>query len=1163
MKKLLTVLLILTAYYASGQTPSMVPLRGDTVKIYKQGGSAELVLLNATRDTAGFLYNTGNGITQFRRALKKLNDTTYLVGPDTLKIHASGTGGITDTASLSLRIDQRVKYTDTAAMLTNYRHWLQGYLKAADITGKVNVSDTAAMLTNYRHWLQGYLKAADITGKVNVSDTAAMLTNYRHWLQGYLKAADITGKVNVSDTAAMLTNYRHWLQGYLKAADITGKLNISDTAAMLTNYRHWLQGYLKAADIAGKLNISDTVNLRFRPFAGVNVTLSGTYPSITINTDTSTGPTKLATQGYIDRALAVNDTLKTRWPLYGIPGGSNPDTLAINKFTGSDSGYITPAMWALKLSISDTSGMLSPYLRKVDTTAKWVNTTYKKSGTDSIFQNKGGTISFLYRVDSAAGSSYTFSKSVVNTAGDVTLVNDSTTLVKDRVYAYQGGSRGWKAALLADSSGIKTGSLFYWNGTNMVPIAPGTSSQVLHGGTAPVFKDTTAIGANISDSTLKWVTKNGDSTIYRLATSDTVKGTDAVAHRKNIVGDATASGKAWRLYGTSITETATPTNVTAAQSYATLTPQAFGFIPDNRAKAGTTTMQYSAGDSSVENKIYTIPTFSAAHGLLTLEGPGLNDFYVPFGHSFDTVALKAMLNKWLDTAHTARGWPYDSIAIISGPYTTSTQYPHAHDANRAARTVCETRGVAFIDMESFMQSRSGYFTPGDSVHSNSLGHQYYMANILKTLSNFKKVGYQWVHGGGLYDDSLQIIGQFRTGNWTPSSGTWNNILGGKTVTGDQLYVGGVTNRNSARIETETSLNQVGISIYEAGGKQIRGYGGDLQIFDGTNTAKYRGNELNIGNVTGNYTVLGGSSLKVAEFGSSTGVILNGDKYQGGIFQQKGTGSSYLIFATPPTDRVGLKDSVPQQLLSVNGSGSFADTLWGKGKFKLSGITQSASSKVLHWDPSTNMVTWADTSVTSGASNTFSKSVVNTAGDVTLVNDSTSLTKNKVYGYQTSTGTRGWKDAVPVNLTSPAQGDVLTYKASDTSLVNTTRPAFLLYNNYRADTIQTTDATQTTIATIATAGSAYFSQGTLEIMLDASSSTAGISGKRIYRFVNNAGTLSIVDQTDIAPDYLSTLTTASWTVTVSGSNLLVRVTGQASQTINWITLSKIHWSQTAL
>ncbi|WP_196299651.1 hypothetical protein, partial [Streptococcus pneumoniae] len=50
-----------------------------------------------------FLYNTGNGVTIFKKALTKINDTTYLIGPDTLKISRGGgsSGGTgTDNANL-------------------------------------------------------------------------------------------------------------------------------------------------------------------------------------------------------------------------------------------------------------------------------------------------------------------------------------------------------------------------------------------------------------------------------------------------------------------------------------------------------------------------------------------------------------------------------------------------------------------------------------------------------------------------------------------------------------------------------------------------------------------------------------------------------------------------------------------------------------------------------------------------------------------------------------------------------------------------------------------------------------------------------------------------------------------------------------------------------
>ena len=44
----------------------------------------------------------------------------------------------------------------------------------------------------------------------------------------------------------------------------------------------------------------------------------------------------------------------------------------------------------LKLNISDTASMLNPYLRKIDTTNKYVTQVYKKNASDSVFYVKGG-----------------------------------------------------------------------------------------------------------------------------------------------------------------------------------------------------------------------------------------------------------------------------------------------------------------------------------------------------------------------------------------------------------------------------------------------------------------------------------------------------------------------------------------------------------------------------------------------------------------------------------------------------------------------------------------------------------------------------------------------------------------------------------------------------
>jgi hypothetical protein len=90
MKNLITILLLFFAGNVLAQ--STIHLRGDTTKIYKQGGIATLRIENATRDSInGVLINIGNGITQFQR-IRAINDSQFTVGTDTITI-AGATGG--------------------------------------------------------------------------------------------------------------------------------------------------------------------------------------------------------------------------------------------------------------------------------------------------------------------------------------------------------------------------------------------------------------------------------------------------------------------------------------------------------------------------------------------------------------------------------------------------------------------------------------------------------------------------------------------------------------------------------------------------------------------------------------------------------------------------------------------------------------------------------------------------------------------------------------------------------------------------------------------------------------------------------------------------------------------------------------------------------------
>jgi len=83
MKKLLLIpVLLLMAMLSHSQF--IHKIKADSVLITNDSCNAELNLENSTKDTLGFLYNKGKGRTEFRRALRKINDSLYIIGADTL-----------------------------------------------------------------------------------------------------------------------------------------------------------------------------------------------------------------------------------------------------------------------------------------------------------------------------------------------------------------------------------------------------------------------------------------------------------------------------------------------------------------------------------------------------------------------------------------------------------------------------------------------------------------------------------------------------------------------------------------------------------------------------------------------------------------------------------------------------------------------------------------------------------------------------------------------------------------------------------------------------------------------------------------------------------------------------------------------------------------------
>ncbi|MFT3676807.1 MAG: hypothetical protein QM781_13015 [Chitinophagaceae bacterium] len=108
-------------------------IKADSVKITNDSCTAELILENSTKHINGYLYNRGNGRTEFKSILTKINDSVYTVGGDTLLLlsgslfnawRLNGNSGTTPSTHFigttdSTRLVFRTNNTERATLLGN------------------------------------------------------------------------------------------------------------------------------------------------------------------------------------------------------------------------------------------------------------------------------------------------------------------------------------------------------------------------------------------------------------------------------------------------------------------------------------------------------------------------------------------------------------------------------------------------------------------------------------------------------------------------------------------------------------------------------------------------------------------------------------------------------------------------------------------------------------------------------------------------------------------------------------------------------------------------------------------------------------------------------------------------------------------------------------
>jgi hypothetical protein len=282
----------------------------------------------------------------------------------------------------------------------------------SSIALKVNISDTAAMMLAAPR-VQRFLDSVtnlktSINLKLNKSDTASMLTPY-------LRKTDTTAKFITSVFRKVASDSVFFVKGGANTfafKDSTGGGGVgSQNLQQVTDISAYTTNPITANSFNSPTSdrVGGSVKFVANSEDGFRITNEVGRPFMSMSSFSSL----LLNGSNVNSGHFIQSITTT--PTYNYLTLPLKDgTFALTNDTVSLSNRIN-----LTLLKSDTASMLTPYLRKADTTGKFITSVFRKVASDSVFFVKGGANTFAFK-DSIGSGGGGGSTNIYNTDGSLT-----------------------------------------------------------------------------------------------------------------------------------------------------------------------------------------------------------------------------------------------------------------------------------------------------------------------------------------------------------------------------------------------------------------------------------------------------------------------------------------------------------------------------------------------------------------------------------------------------------------------------------------------------------------------------------------------------------------------------------------------------------------------